>query len=208
MTTAQQFPQHGKCPLRADSERTVRKILEAAERLFAVNPAATMEQVAQAAGVARTTVHRRFATREALVEELTGWAARRFAEAVESAHPDSAPPLVALYQVTVNVLRVKTDWWFAMNRTAGDSHREAARVHAEVREGCDRLLRRAREAGVLRADADLDWTRRVYYALIHEAATEAAAGGASGGGDAEALATRVVDTLLRGFGSPTGPVIA
>ncbi|GGO04696.1 hypothetical protein GCM10010116_09350 [Microbispora rosea subsp. aerata] len=186
----------------------MRKILEAAERLFAVNPAATMEQVAQAAGVARTTVHRRFATREALVEELTGWAARRFAEAVESAHPDSAPPLVALYQVTVNVLRVKTDWWFAMNRTAGDSHREAARVHAEVREGCDRLLRRAREAGVLRADADLDWTRRVYYALIHEAATEAAAGGASGGGDAEALATRVVDTLLRGFGSPTGPVIA
>ncbi len=269
---AQQPSQLGKRPLRADSERTVRTILEAAERVFAANPAATMEQVAQAAGVARTTVHRRFATREALVEELTGWAARRFAEAVESAHADSTPPLVALYQVTANVLRVKTDWWFAMNRTADDAHPEAARVHAKVRDDCERLLRRAREAGVLRPDADIDWTRRVYYALIHEAAAESAArdtsrdtsGGVSEGGsqggaegtsengsgdgawgtsggvsedgsesgvqgragdrsggtsgstsdgdsqsrDAEALATRVVDTLLRGFGSPSAPVIA
>ncbi|MBX6386692.1 MAG: helix-turn-helix transcriptional regulator, partial [Microbispora sp.] len=105
MTPAQQSSQHGKRPLRADSERTVRTILEAAERLFAVNPAATMEQVAREAGVARTTVHRRFTTREALVEELTRWAAHQFAEAVISARPDSAPPLVALYQVTVNVLR-------------------------------------------------------------------------------------------------------
>ncbi|GAB3164770.1 hypothetical protein GCM10027161_78920 [Microbispora hainanensis] len=41
---------------------------------------------------------------------------------------------------------------------------------------------------------------------------EGAAGGGSGdtfgGGEAEALATRVVDTLLRGFGSPGTPVIA
>ncbi len=202
--TPQQSSQLGKRPLRADSERTVRAILEAAERVFAANPAATMEQVAQAAGVARTTVHRRFATREALVKELTGWAARQFAEAVASAHVDSTPPLVALYQVTANVLRVKTNWWFAMSRTGDDAHPEAAHVHAEVRDDCERLFRRAREAGVLRPDADLDWTRRVYYVLIHEAAAE----GASGGRDAEALATRVVDTLLRGFGSPGAPVIA
>ncbi|MEU7886958.1 helix-turn-helix domain-containing protein [Microbispora bryophytorum] len=208
MPTAQQSSQLGKRPLRADSERTVRTILEAAERVFAANPAATMEQVAQAAGVARTTVHRRFATREALLEELTGWAARQFAEAVASAHADSTPPLVALYQVTANVLRVKTDWWFAMSRTGDRAHPEAARVHAEVRDDCERLLRRAREAGVLRPDADLGWTRRVYYALIHEAAAEAAAEGVAEGGDAEALATRVVDALLRGFGSPTAPVIA
>ncbi|MEV0849567.1 helix-turn-helix domain-containing protein [Streptomyces sp. NPDC049954] len=186
--------------MRADSERTVRKILEAAERVLAANPAATMEQLAQAAGVARTTVHRRFATREALLDELTGWAARQFADAVDAARPDAAPPLVALYQVTANVLRVKTGWSFAMNRTAGDAHPEAARIHAEVRARCVRLFRRAQEAGVLRPDIDLDWTRRVYYALIHEAAGEDTGGDA----DADALATRVVDTLLRGAGAAAG----
>lgn len=191
--------QQAKRPLRADTERTVRTILEAAERVLAANPAATMEQLARAAGVARTTVHRRFATREALLDELTGWAARQFAEAVDAARPDAAPPLVALYQVTANVLRVKTDWSFAMNRTAEDGHPEAARLHAEVRATCARLFRRAQEAGVLRPDIDLDWTRRVYYCLIHEAAKEGVEGG-----DADALATRVVDTLLRGAGAPGG----
>ncbi|MFE4772759.1 TetR/AcrR family transcriptional regulator [Streptomyces sp. NPDC056713] len=195
----QQTDQQAKRPLRADTERTVQAILEAAERVLAANPAATMEQLAQAAGVARTTVHRRFATREALLDELTGWAARQFADAVDTARPDAAPPLVALYQVTANVLRVKTDWSFAMNRAADDAHPEAARIHAEVRATCVRLFRRAQQADVLRPDIDLDWTRRVYYALIHEAAKEGA-----GGDDADALATRVVDTLLRGAGAPAG----
>ncbi|MEU1983420.1 TetR/AcrR family transcriptional regulator [Nocardia sp. NPDC019395] len=195
----QQTEQQAKRPLRADTERTVQTILEAAERVLATDPAATMGQLAQAAGVARTTVHRRFATREALLDELTGWAARQFADAVDTAHPDAAPPLVALYQVTANVLRVKTDWSFAMNRTADDAHPEAARIHAEVRTTCVRLFRRAQDAGVLRPDIDLDWTRRVYYALIHEAAKEGV-----GGGDTDALATRVVDTLLRGAGAPAG----
>ncbi|WP_326708030.1 TetR/AcrR family transcriptional regulator [Streptomyces sp. NBC_01474] len=195
----QQTEPQAKRPLRADSERTVQTILEAAERVLATNPAATMEQLARAAGVARTTVHRRFATREALLDELTGWAARQFAAAVDTARPDAAPPLVALYQVTANVLRVKTDWSFAMNRAAEDAHPEAARIHAEVRATCIGLFRRAQEAGVLRPDIDLDWTRRVYYALIHEAAKEGA-----GGSDTDALATRVVDTLLRGAGTPTG----
>ncbi|WUP11328.1 TetR/AcrR family transcriptional regulator [Streptomyces sp. NBC_00269] len=199
MQKQQQTEQQAKRPLRADTERTVQTILEAAEHVLATNPAATMEQLARAAGVARTTVHRRFATREALLDELTGWAARQFAAAVDTARPDAAPPLVALYQVTANVLRVKTDWSFAMNRAADDAHPEAARIHAEVRATCIGLFRRAQETGVLRPDIDLDWTRRVYYALIHEAAKEGA-----GGGDTDALATRVVDTLLRGAGTPTG----
>ncbi|MFJ8691682.1 TetR/AcrR family transcriptional regulator [Streptomyces roseolilacinus] len=182
-------------PPRADAQRTVQAILEAAERVLGSDPAATMEQIAQAAGVARTTVHRRFTSREALVEALTAWATRQFHEAVTSAHPDSTPPLVALYQVTANVLRVKTGWGFAMSRAVPEDP-DVARVHADVLDRCDRLFRRAREAGVLRPDTDLAWARRVYYALIHEAAQNRP----DGTDDVDERATLVVDTLLRGVG--------
>ncbi len=186
--------------LRADAERTVRAILEAAERVLSSNPAATMEQIAEAAGVARTTVHRRFASRDALVAALSAWATQKFHEAVQSARPDTAPPAVALHQVTGNVLRVKIGWGFAISTTTPEDP-EVARVHADVLAQCDHLFRRAREAGVLPPDSDLGWVRRVYYALIHEASHERP----DRDGDVEALAARVVDTLLHGVGAPATP---
>jgi AcrR family transcriptional regulator len=170
-------------------------ILEAAERTLGRNPAATMEQIAETAGVARTTVHRRFATREALIDALAAWATQQFAAAVDAAHPDTAPPLIALYRVTANVLSVKIGWGFAMSRTSS-ADPEVARVHTDVLDTCERLFQRAQQAGLLRADVDTQWARRVYYALIHEATQSK-----NDEKDTDALATLVVETLLRGIGT-------
>lgn len=175
----------------------MRTILEAAERVLSANPAATIEQVAEAAGVARTTVHRRFATRDALLDALVAWATEQFHAAIDAARPESTPPLVALYQVTANVLRVKIGWRFAMNQAAGaDPTRTGA--HADVLARCDDLFRRARDEGLLRADVDLLWARRVYYALVDEASH-----GGDGTEDPDTLATAVVHTLLHGIGTGT-----
>ncbi len=183
-------------PLRADAERTVRTILEAAERVLARDPAATMEDIAVAAGVARTTVHRRFSTREALIASLAGWASRQLEAAVDEARPDTAPPHVALYQATANVLRVKISWGFAMGTALGKGD-EAEGIQSRILDTCDRLFRRLRDAGALRADVDPVWARRVYYALIHEACQDVAA---ESDPDIDTLATQLIDTLLRGVG--------
>jgi AcrR family transcriptional regulator len=189
-------------PLRADAERTVRTILEAAERVLTRDPAATMEEIAVAAGVARTTVHRRFSTREALIASLAGWASRQLEAAIDEARPDTAPPLVALYQATANVLRVKFSWGFSMG-TALAKGGEVEEIQCRILDTCDRLFRRLRDSGALRADVDPVWARRVYYALIHEACQDV---GTESGPDADTLATQLINTLLRGVGAPAAPL--
>lgn len=172
-------------------------ILTAAEQVLSDNPAASIEQIAAAADVARTTVHRHFATRDALIDALTAWADEQFRKAVDDARPETAPPLVALYEATANVLRAKSRWPFAMNR-ALSTESAATTCHAEVMERCDNLFRRAQQAGLLRPDADLLWARRAYQALVEEVHR-----GGDAAGDVDVAATAVVDLLLHGIGTPT-----
>ncbi|WP_326693755.1 TetR/AcrR family transcriptional regulator [Streptomyces sp. NBC_01766] len=192
--------------LRADAERSVRAILEAAERVLAEDPGASMEQIAAAAGVARTTIHRRFANRQSLIEALASSAARQLAQAVDDGRPDTAPPLVAMHRITANVLQVKGAWAFALELPATPDS-EAAALHRDIDDRCTAVLKRARADRLIDEAADLDWVRRVYYALIGESLRESAAatypdttGSDPGNTDPDALAARIIDTLLRGAG--------
>ncbi|WND34451.1 helix-turn-helix domain-containing protein [Streptomyces sp. BB1-1-1] len=186
-------------PLRADAERSVRAILEAAERVLSADPGASMEQIATAAGVARTTIHRRFAHRQALVEALASSAARQLAQAVEDGRPDTAPPLVALHRITANVLEVKGAWAFALGLPA-DPDSEAAAVHQDIGRRCITVLERARADRLIDETADLHWVRRVYYALLGESLQ----GNPDDAGiHTDTLAARIIDTLLHGAGPRT-----
>lgn len=122
--------------------------------------------------------------------------------AVDQARPDTAPPLVALYQATANVLRVKSSWSFSMDTAVARSD-TVEQIHCRMLETCDRLFRRLRDSGSLRPDVDPVWARRVYYALIHEACQDVAA---ESDPDTDALATQLIDTLLRGIGTPATPL--
>ncbi|GAA2295929.1 TetR/AcrR family transcriptional regulator [Nonomuraea roseoviolacea subsp. roseoviolacea] len=179
--------------LRADAERSMRMIMTAAEELFGVNPAATMEQIAEAAGVSRVTVHRRFASREALVEAMETTAWQEVADAVEAARPETAPPAVVLHQATANILQIKTGWRYILARPVPTS--EAARaIREEVTARCERTLARAKEEGLLGPHADIGWARQAYLALLAETAHTA-----SRDADPDVLAARVIDTLLHGL---------
>src|SRR4051812_45682445 len=57
-------------PMRADAERNIDAILNSALTTLADDPSASMEDVARAAGVTRTTVYRRFPNRETLIGAL------------------------------------------------------------------------------------------------------------------------------------------
>jgi AcrR family transcriptional regulator len=188
--------------LRADAERSVRAILDAAERVLAEDSGASMEQIAEAAGLTRITVHRRFANRQALLEALSVSAMQQLLEAIEEARPNSAPALVALYRVTANVLRVKSAWRFTLTHNTSLSEAAAA-LWADIDAHTVELLARAQREGLLANTTDLDWMRQLYYALLGEVINRPAAEQDSAEQDPDALATLVIDTLLHG-GGPRG----
>ncbi|MFT3691237.1 TetR/AcrR family transcriptional regulator [Paenirhodobacter sp.] len=184
-------------PLRADAERSVRAILEAAERVLRADPAASLAQIAEAAGVARTTIHRRFSSREALLDALRAWSVGQFNAAVDDARPEASPPMVALYQLTLNILRAKIAWSYGMAQAerAGPAVPE---MLAAVTGRCEKLFERMQAAGLITENADLHWALRVYRALIAETLHGEKA---SGDADADVLATRIVATLMQGIGT-------
>jgi AcrR family transcriptional regulator len=188
--------------LRADAERSMRAILEAAERVLAEDAGASMEQIAEAAGLTWITVHRRFANRQALLEALSVSAMQQLLETIEDARPDSAPALVALYRVTANVLRVKSAWRFTLTHHTSLSDAAAA-LWAEIDARTVELLSRAQREGLLAPATDLDWMRQVYYALLSEALNRPGTDQDSAAEDPDALAALVIDTLLYG-GGPRG----
>ncbi|MEU1171020.1 TetR/AcrR family transcriptional regulator [Streptomyces microflavus] len=185
--------------LRADAERSVRAILEAAETVLAEDPGASMEQIAEAAGLARTTVHRRFANRQALVQALAASAKEQLTAALDDAHLETAPPLVALHRATANTLRVKGAWQYTLGNplALNDTAKE---VWSEINTRSLAFLARAQREGVLAPDADLEWTRRVYYALVTEALQGPGAAEDPTTENPDTLATRIIDTLLHGAG--------
>ncbi|WP_069767788.1 TetR/AcrR family transcriptional regulator [Streptomyces sp. LUP30] len=185
--------------LRADAERSVRAILEAAEQVFAQDAGASMEQVAEAAGLTRITVHRRFANRQALLEALAVSAKQQLIDAIEEARPQAAPALVALHRVTANVLRVKNTWRFTLSHAAAHTPAAAA-LWGEIDTHTVELMNRAQREGLIAPDADLAWTRQVYYALLGEAVNGPGTEQDPAAQDPDALATLVIDTLLHGAG--------
>jgi serine phosphatase RsbU (regulator of sigma subunit) len=75
-------------PRRADALRNRERVLDAAERILERSPAATLSDIATAAGVSRSTLHRRFGGRDALLAALKD----RPHGTVSDSHGNPMPP--------------------------------------------------------------------------------------------------------------------
>ena len=193
-------------PLRSDAQRTAAAILQAAERVLRHDPTASLGQIAAAAGVTRTTVHRRFANRQVLIAALQASAIEHFYDAFEAASPETAPS-VALHRLTVNVMRAKSNWGYALGILSEDdpaviTKRRTVLARLEV------LFQRAQHDGLIAPDVNLDWAQRMYRAMVDEAVKDLEpAASLQGVADARAneaeldrLATLILHTLLSGIG--------
>jgi AcrR family transcriptional regulator len=146
-------------PLRgrqAEAARNDRRILDAARNVFMRDPHAPISAVAVEAGVGVGALYRRYASKEVLLQTLCSDGLERFIAIAEEAAADNADPWSALARfiegivdADVHSLTVHLAGTFtpteAMRELAASSNR-----HGE------RIFRRARSAGVIRADVHLN----------------------------------------------------
>jgi AcrR family transcriptional regulator len=187
-----------RAPGRPRSGRVHRAILDAARALLIEEGFADLrlEHVAARAGVGKTTIYRRWPSKEALaLELLLGLAAPHIAVAETG---DTREELLA---AVTNAMRALTDTDFgpvirallsqiAINPSLGDPFR--SQVVAARRAEVARVIARGVGRGDLRADVDVEIATEllvgpVYFRLMF------------GGELTQAFAERVVDAVLEGY---------
>jgi TetR/AcrR family transcriptional repressor of mexCD-oprJ operon len=187
----------GRPAKRADAERTITAILDAALECFAGSPDATVTEIAKAAGVGRVTVYGHFDSLPAILDALL---IRSLAEAdatfaglnLESGTATDA----------VNRL-LHAPWIFGRYQgllTAATTHlgpEKVRRLHTQVFARIEAVVARGREAGEFRTDLPLPWMMASIYALAHAALAEADAGRLGREESVDLLSTTLLG-LLRG----------
>ncbi|MFF7551012.1 hypothetical protein ACFZCU_46540 [Streptomyces canus] len=91
-------------------------------------------------------------------------------------------------------------WRYTLNHATAHTPAAALALWAEIDVHTAQLLTRAQGEGILAPDADLEWTRQVYYALLNEALNRPGADQDPAAQDPDRLAALVIDTLLHGAG--------
>ncbi|MFG2917856.1 TetR family transcriptional regulator [Kitasatospora sp. NPDC048298] len=142
--------------MRADAERSRRRILDAACEVFLERgPDAPLDAVVRRAGVGPGTLYRRFPDREALVRALVTDLLTRLAGAAEEAGRVEPDPYLALRRFVHAAadLRMGAAIVVLLEHLVVDEELVAVRRGAVV--AVEELLRAAREAGRLRADVGM-----------------------------------------------------
>jgi AcrR family transcriptional regulator len=159
-------------PRRADAERSVARIHEAAIEALASDPEASMAEIARRAGVVRATVYVHFPTREVLLAAITERAIDEVTREITAAEPDRGEPADALRRVVSAAWRSlgRFHSLVEINTRLGDA--ELRHRHASPRAVLEPLIERGQRDGAFRPDVPAAWHLTMILALIHAASGE------------------------------------
>jgi TetR/AcrR family transcriptional repressor of mexCD-oprJ operon len=135
--------------LRADARRNIRSILEAAARVLAEDPNASMQEIAAAAEVSRPTVYRHFADREELVEAIRLEVMEQAFERLDAAAASPEPAAVALERLIGDLAEIAIRYPVLASMIG--SHPQTRRKPPDRSVACfEALIARGRSDGTLR----------------------------------------------------------
>jgi AcrR family transcriptional regulator len=140
-------------PLRADAERNLRRVLDAAAEVFAEHgPDASVDLIAARAGVGHATVFRRFPTKDELIAAVARQRFSRLMEIAEEAlaEPDAGEGLTTFFWRAADLHARGQGIYECLERC------EELPEAKELRRVATELVRRAQAAGAVRTDVSAE----------------------------------------------------
>jgi AcrR family transcriptional regulator len=148
--------------------RTRRAILDAAVAVLSTDKSASLGDVAQAAQVGRTTLHRYFPERADLVEAIGTEAVERTRAAITAARLDDGAPASALRRLAFEYFDLGPWYMVLFNELSGGEPEFWAESDA-VEEPVRDLLRRGQADGVFDDQLSVAWLVRTLWWMLFNA---------------------------------------
>ncbi|MFF1539140.1 TetR/AcrR family transcriptional regulator [Microbacterium sp. NPDC058269] len=138
-------------PRRRDALANREALLRAAQSVLAANPTASLDVIAQAAGLTRRSVYGHFADRDSLLREVIAVGAQRFNAIAEAT--DESDPRVTLARMATRLWREASAVRASANIALDDVHlADTVLALAPLRRRIRDLTRVGVESGSFRAD--------------------------------------------------------
>ena len=162
---------------RADAERSIASIINAALEALASDPDVSMAEIARRAGVVRATIYVHFPTRESLLDAVMEHAVGQVADATRAAEPTQGEPEEALDRVLRATWHKLSDFHALLAINTGRlSAKELHRRHQPVMTLFVPLIERGQKKGVFRNDVPVSWHLAMVRAIAHAASAEVRSG--------------------------------
>jgi TetR/AcrR family transcriptional regulator, mexCD-oprJ operon repressor len=162
--------------VRSDSLRNREAILDAAAECLTVNPAASLADIATAAGVGRVTLYGHFSSRTDLLTALLHYSMARVESELATVDLSGSPwqAMDALVGSSWRLVHSLNELRGVMERELPEQHMHGS--HGDPRLRVEHLLERGRADGSFRSDQSVQWQTACYFAMLHSAAAEIRAG--------------------------------
>lgn len=187
----------------AKSETGQPSVLSVAARVLSVNAGASLSEVAASAGISRTTLHKRYPTRQDLLLATAGEALdsleAAIADALAAADGSADAALATVGRLVRALVPLGAELTFLWRQPSLDTETSINRRWEELDRPVIAFLGAAQRVGVFRPDLPRYWLVSSLYALVMSAYEGVALGELA----PRAAPDLVIDQLLRGAGAPS-----
>ncbi|MCP1309592.1 TetR/AcrR family transcriptional regulator [Paenibacillus tyrfis] len=179
----------------ATRELRLRAILDAATEILVEKPTASMNEIAEYAGIGIATLHRYVESREQLMLQLGLRAAQVVGETISRIPLDEESSETCISQLVEALIPLGDKIYFLAHETSLNYNPEMSAAEEKLKEPIHHMIQSLQRKGHFRQDMSSEWILNVLYSLLFVTWQQVHEGNVA----KKSAAALVLETLYHGF---------